>query len=372
MKQSVADQICIKLAEISGYADKAVTRMQDTLSQNFAQATAHEMEQVRNTLDTIRAAIADQGKGQIGSLIENMRDMMSGGFRSESQGMVEAMSGLRDAIPKLDAQLRNMASDVDRDFRERNESTHRIQRELLTQMQATLASNREAQATSQEAVARLLENAQSSTVDLQNRIANSGEEMVTRLVNTAMSNFGDLRNQFEKLNQLAAGNVGDFSREVGAARDALAGTRTGLEGTLAIIQVMADKLRNGLDGSVAAATHTRQAMETYERATQLVQSTTERLTTSLTGLDERLRKEENLLVQQRDLAERILPTLLTKYLEMIDQQSNQIRRAWSELAEKVEITVARSGDALSEGVGDLGEQVEQLKNALEKQTSPRA
>jgi Mg2+ and Co2+ transporter CorA len=371
MKQSVADQICSTLADISSYADQAVTRMQDTLSENFAQATAHEMEQVRNTLDTIRTAIDNQGKGQIGSLIESMRDMMSGGFRSESQGMVEAMSGLREAIPRLDEQLRNMAADVDRNFRERNESTHRIQRELLTQMQATLDSNREAQAASQEAVARLLENAQISTVDLQNRIASSGEEMVTKLVNTAMSNFDDLRNQFEKLNKLAAGNVGDFSREVGSARDALAGIRTGLEGTLAIIQVMADKLRTGLDGNVAAATHTRQAMESYEKATQLVQTTTEHLTTSLTGLNERLRKEENLLVQQRDLAERIIPTLLTKYLEMIDQQSDQIRRAWSELSEKVERTIARSGDSLSEGVVDLGEQVEQLKNVLEKHTTQR-
>jgi hypothetical protein len=366
MKQHVADQICTALAELRDYADQAVTRMQEGLSQSFAQVTTNEMQQVRTALETIRDAVASQGQGQLATLIESMRDMMSGGFRSESQGMVEAMSGLRDAIPRLEAQLRRMAEDVDRDFRERSDATQKIQSELLAQMQTTLASNRDAQVASQEALAGLLDNAQKSTVELQARIAGSGEEMVGRLVNTAMSNFGDLRSQFEKLNELAAGNVGDFSREVGAARDALAGTREGLEGILGTVRAMANQLRVGLDGNAAAAAFTRQAMETYERATQVVQLTAERLTTTVARLDEQLRKEETILVQQREFAEKILPNLIGKYVEALDQQSSKLRTAWSELAEKVERTVAGAGEALATGVEDLGDHVNALKGTLEK------
>ena len=367
MKAQVADQICGALDDLRVFAEKLTS----DLSTKLSESSAAENKALKESIDGVRSTIAEQSKSDVGKLVEQMRDMMSGGFQSESQNMVQSMAALRDVLPKLEEQMRHMTEVAGNDMRSRGEANAKMQSELMAQLQATISSAQLGQAASQAALTRLIAVTEQSAGTLQSKISASGKQALDQLLEVSSKGLGKVGEQLSSLNSLASGNVAAFAQEVGQAKKTMEDARSALTASLESLRALSTELRASLGGTNTALERSSTAFQRFDSASSSVGGASTQIGQAVTALAGWVGREEQLLVQQRRLAEEVLPRLMTQYVKMLDDQSKRIEASWADLAEKVGRTVKGAGADLAENVEALVEQVGVLRIALGSTTQAR-
>lgn len=369
MKQHVADQICDAMAELRVFADQVAERLKSGLSESLTEGLA----KLGVALDMIRSTIEGQAKTDVERLISQIRDMMSGGFQAESQQMTDAMAGLRAVLPGLEAQLRRMTDDVDRQMRERTEDQHRLQAELLRQVQGVVDANERSQAALEDLLGRVGRVAEESTEALRTQLSTSGEEAVKGLFEAAGAGVRELKAQLVQINEMATGNVSAFGQEVAVSSRALLSARESLDHALAAVRGMAAELRDGLSGARDSLAAAERAGGTFSNAGIALGDAARRTHEIVVNLGSRLEQEAGVIESHRALAAQldaqVLPALekaFAGYTEAIEEQSRKLQQGWLQLAERVKQTVDRCGAGLQESVEQLADQVGLLQKQLDR------
>jgi hypothetical protein len=373
MKQHVADLICEAVAELRAFADQIAQRVEGTLTGAFTRLATEGIAQLNSALAGIRETIERQTKTDVEKLVAQMRDMLSGGFHTESEQMMQAMTSLREVLPALEVQLRKMTADVDRQARERAEENLRLQAEVLRQVETVVGANKRSQDALEDLLGRIGRIAEDTTHDLQARLSASGETALARLMEVSQGGLRNLSSQLAQMNEIANGNVTAFSKEVAAAAASLAGARTSLDESLSNLRGMANDLRIGLAGArdgLAAAARTGAIFST---AGDAIVDATRRTHDIVSTIGDRLTQEATLLESHKALAvqfeNRLLPALeraFAGYTNAVEEQSRKLHDGWQQLAERVKHTVDACGAGLQDSVEQLADQVGVLKRQLDR------
>jgi hypothetical protein len=373
MKQHVADQICDAMAELRAFADQMAQRLESGLTESVTRLATEGLTQLGTALNAIRDTIERQTQSDVERLISQMRDMLSGGFQSESQQMTHVMASLRDVLPGLEVQLRRMTEDVDRQLRERSEDHQRLQAELIRQVESVVAASRNSQSTVEDLLGRIGRVAEDSTQELHNRLSASGEATLNRLTSAAANGLRDLQEQLGQINEMANGNVSAFGREVATAAETLAAARASLAETLNNVERIAAELRNGLAGARESLAMAEQAGTVFSTAGRSIGDATERTQQIVSSLGDRLEEEAGVIESHKALAiqleQRVVPALeraFTGYTRAVEEQSQKLQEGWRQLAERVQQTVEACGVGLQDSVQQLVEQVDLLKRQLDR------
>lgn len=378
MKQHVADQICDALADLRVFADQVIQRLESGLTESLTRLATDGLTQLGSALEAIRDTIQRQTQSDVERLVLQMRDMLSGGFQTESHQMTQVMASLRDVLPGLEVQLRKMTEDVDRQLRERSNDHQRLQAELVRQVETVVAASRSSQTALEDLLGRIGAAAESSAQHLHSQLTASGEAALNRLVEASATGLSSLQTQLAQLNQIAQGNVSAFGREVAAAADTLAGARTSLEEALTALGRMASDLRSGLAGTRDGLAAAERAGGAFSTAGSTVEQATRRTQEVVASLGDRLEQEAGMIASHRAFAEQLerqlVPALekaLTAYTRAVDEQSRKLQDGWQELADRVKQTVDACGLGLQDSVQQLAEQVELLQRQLDR-AQPRS
>ncbi len=373
MKQHVADQICDAVADLRVFADQIAQRLEASLTESFTRLAAETIAQLGAALRSIRESIEGRAGSDVERLIEQMRDMMSGGFQAESQQMTQAMASLRDVLPRLEGQLRAITTDVERQMRERGEEQQRLQAELVRQVEGVVSANERSRVGLEALIDRISRYAEESTQQLQGRLAESGEKAVNSLIAGSAEGLRELRLQLGQVNEIATVNVGTFSREVGAAAEHLAGVRRSLEDGLASLRAMAVELNGGLAGARDGLAAAERAGGLFSAAGESISDATRLTEATVSSLGDRLRQEAGVIEAHRALAgqveKQVMPVLervFAGHAEAIEEQSRRLQAAWQQLAERVKQTVEACGAGLQDSVEQLAEQVSVLQRQLDR------
>ena len=379
MKQHVADQICDAMADLRVFADQIAQRLESGLTESVTRLATEGLTQLGSALSGIRDTIERQTQSDVERLISQMRDMLSGGFQSESQQMTQVMASLRDVLPGLEVQLRRMTEDVDRQLRERSDDHQRLQAELVRQVETVVAASRASQTTLEDLLGRIGRLAEDSTQDLHNRLSASGEVALNRLMGASADGLRDLQAQLGNINEMANSNVSAFGREVAAAAHTLGAARTSLADAVSSLEGMAVDLRNGLAGARESLAAAERAGGVFSVAGNSIGDATRRTQEIVSSLGDRLNEEAGVIESHRALAaqleQHVVPALeraYTGYTRAVEEQSRKLQDGWQQLAEKVKQTVDACGAGLQDSVQQLVEQVDLLKRQLDRaQAGPR-
>jgi hypothetical protein len=373
MKQHIADQICDAMAELRAFADQIAQRIQSGLTESFTRLATDGLAELGSALNSIRETIERQTQSDVEKLVSQMRDMLSGGFQTESNQMTQVMASLRDVLPGLETQLRKMTEDVDRQLRERSEDHQRLQAELVHQVEAVVASGRSSQAALEDILGRIGRIAEDSTQDLHNRLSASGEAALNRIMSASADGLRDLQTQLAHINEMANTNVSTFGREVAAAAETLAAARTSLAEAVSSLASMSAELRSGLAGARDGLAAAERAGGVFATAGSSIGEATRRTHEIVSTLGDRLQTEAGVIESHKTLAaqleQRVIPALeraFTSYTRAVEEQSRKLQDGWQQLADRVKHTVEACGAGLQDSVQQLVEQVDLLKRQLDR------
>ncbi|MGE6761720.1 hypothetical protein ACQKGO_27155 [Corallococcus interemptor] len=105
MKEQVGDVITRQLGAVEKAVRDIATDLQRSISMGFTAALQQEMAGVRAHLDAIQQALVGQQEHDLGRILEQLRDTVSGGFHTQSQDMARQMAGLVEVLPRLEKQF---------------------------------------------------------------------------------------------------------------------------------------------------------------------------------------------------------------------------------------------------------------------------
>lgn len=378
MKQHIADQICEAVADLRVFVDQIVQRLESSLTESFTHLATDGISKLTSTLAAIQETIERQTKSDVEKLIVQMREMLSGGFESESRQMTQAMTSLKDVLPRLEGQLRGLTEDMAREMRARAEDGQRAQAELGRQVEGLVAASRQSQAAMDELLLRIGRVAEESTGALHRKLSSSGEALIERFLSASEAGVNNLRTEFGRLIEMASENVSGFSREVSGTRDDLAGARALLQEALGDLRAMTIELRDGVDGTRTGLAAAERTANTFSGAGNVIHEAARRSQDAVRDLGERLGQESELVSKHGALATQIqellvpaLERMFVGYTEAMEEQARQLHDSWQQLAERVKQTVDACGAGLQEGVEQFADQVQILQKQLDRPDGKR-
>jgi ABC-type transporter Mla subunit MlaD len=378
MKQHVADQIADAVGELRAYADQVVQRIESGLTESFTRLVTSGVEQLTATLVAIRETIERQTQSDIERLIGEMRDMMTGGFETESRQMAQAMTSLTEVLPRLETQLRGLVVDMSREMQARTDEGQRVHLELGRQVEGLVAASRNSQQAIEGLLARIAEVTEESTGALHARLSASGEAVVERVLSASEAGVSNLRGEFGRLVQVAGENIATFSRQVDTTRESLAGVRSMFQDALADLRAMATDLHTSLDGARNGLVTAERTANTFASAGGLIHEMARTTQDTVRTLGDRLGEEAELVAKHgalaRQIREVVVPAFEQVFVAHADGTAEQVRKlheSWQQLAERVRETVDACGAGLQESVEQLAEQVELLRELLKPRANGR-
>lgn len=335
------------------------------LGESFGGAVREELAKVTSALAAIEAAIAGQASSEVGKLIEQIRDVISGGFASESSSMRSSLQAFGDVVPRLERQLTNIVETLGSDFQQRNAVTMQMNDSIQRRVSDLLDSLAAQERSTADTIAAL-----SGTVARsQEEVAASMDKATATFLSRSNSGLKDLLDTLKDATGKSSADFETLATELRQAIGSFAEARSDL---------------------TAGANAIRQAVGSVVQAQQSVNGTVEQLSGAADAITEAARRAESsgtsagvvvnaardLVAQQKDFAvhlEGTWPTLLESYVRALEETSRQIAESWKRQAEQVGTSVERIGASFqssatefSGGVDDLAESVRKLDERLEK------
>ncbi|MBN9686389.1 MULTISPECIES: hypothetical protein [unclassified Corallococcus] len=402
MKEEVGDVITRQLSAVEKAVRDIATDLQRSISTNFTASLQLEMASIKTHLDGIQQALVGQQEHDLGRILEQLRDTVSGGFHTQSQDMARQMAGLAAVLPQLEKQLEAMTQMLGSQARQWGSENQRAVEALGAKVSELVGSFDGVRDNMEKAVAQVLRSTTTASVDLgrQNQqiidqLSGSVSHIVDRFqgVLTGMSTSSDqlvlaaarvskemhlsaadqssaLHSQLEELRNLSKSDVGHFQARAAEFASAMKESQDSLRVVTKQLNETVDKL----------ATASRSAGETHHKAgvvSEKMEGVAQRLIDTARTFhqlsQDRLgvvKQEETLLNAQREALERVTPVLngLTRtYEESVSKQVQLLSSQWTQVVSKVDSALNRSSNEFFQGVEELSDAVNQLKDSLKQQ-----
>ncbi|WP_244226893.1 hypothetical protein [Corallococcus aberystwythensis] len=377
MKEQVGDVITRQLGSVEKAVREIAAEFQRSISMDFTAAMQAEMASIRTHLGAIQQALAGQQEHDLGRILEQLRDSVSGGFHTQSQDMARQMAGLVEVLPRLEQQFEVMTQSLGSHARQWGSENQRAVEALGEKVSELVGSF--------DGVRNKLEGSGSNIVssfkDVLTEMRESSSEMV-RLAAQASLNMqtstvqqsGVLREQLEELRVRSTSDMGQFQAQSQEFSRVMGETQAGLRGLTKQMSDAAEKLAAASRG-VGESHHKAGAVSVKmeEVAQRLIDTANafQRLSQERSSV---VKQEETLLNAQREAVDRVGPMLnaLTKnYEDSVTRQAQILSSQWTEVMHRLDSVVDRSSGELVQGVDDLTETVQQLKESLRQQVTRR-
>ncbi|WP_216617717.1 hypothetical protein [Corallococcus carmarthensis] len=402
MKEEVGDVITRQLSAVEKAVRDIATDLQRSISTNFTASLQLEMASIKAHLDGIQQALVGQQEHDLGRILEQLRDTVSGGFHSQSQDMARQMAGLVEVLPQLEKQLGAMTQMLGNQARQWGSENQRAVEALGEKVSELVGSFDGVRDNMEKAVAQVLRSATTASVDLgrQNqqvvdqlagsvsnivgsfqgvltRMQESSDQMVRATAHvsrdmhaSAVQQSGILNDQLAELRARSEADVGHFQARADAFAKAMEQSQDGLRSVTKQLNDTVDKLAAA--SRSAGETHHKAGVvsgKMDEVAQRLIDTARsfQQLSQERSGV---VKQEEMLLNAQREALERVTPVLngLTRtYEESISKQVQLLSSQWTQVVSKVDSALGRSSNEFFQGVEELADVVNQLKDSLKQQ-----
>ncbi|WP_244238228.1 hypothetical protein [Corallococcus terminator] len=402
MKEQVGDVITRQLSAVEKAVRDIAADLQRSIASGFTLALQQEMATVREHLDAIQKAVAGRQEHDLGRILEQLRDTVSGGFHSQSQDMAQQMAGLIDVLPRLEKQFEAMTQTLGNNARQWGSENHRAIETLGEKVSELVGSFDRVRDDMEKAVSQVLRGATMASHELgqQNQqvlsqlessvsgivssfkevldgMRESSKQMVGaaaqvthRVQESTVQQSGALNHQVESLRHIAMEGMDGFQAQSKEFAKVMGETQEGLRSVTKQMGEAAEKLVAATRG--AGETHNKASgvsTKMEEVAQRLIETATvfHKLTQERAGV---IKQEETLLNAQRQALAQVTPVLsgLTRtYEESVSRQAQVLSSQWTEVMRRLDSVVDRTSGELVQGVDDLTETVQQLKEALRQQ-----
>jgi hypothetical protein len=401
MKEQVGDVITRQLTAVERAVRDIASDLQQTLATGFATTLQGEMTTVREHLGAIQRALSERQEHDLGRILEQLRDTVSGGFHSQSQDMARQMAELVGILPRLESQFEAMSKLLGENARQWGsenqraidmlaakvtvlvESFDRVRNDLETAAARVLRASTESSHRLNEENQQVLDQLGSTVSSVMNgfkdvlagmndstqRLVAAASVSAQNLQDHTVRQAGNLQGQVDALR--AAANMGmqnvqarseEFSKLMGKTQDGL--------------RELTEQLRSTAAQLVAA---TRSAGDTHDKAkgtsTQMEEVARQMRETAKTfqALSQErqvaINREEHLLGVQRQALDEITPVLtgMTRvYEESVSRQVQALSGQWAQVMKQMESVAEKTSGELVQGVDELSDTVRDLKEALKE------
>lgn len=377
MKEQVGDVITRQLGSMEKAVRDIATDLQRSISMGFTAALQQEMAGVRAHLDAIQQAVAGQQEHDLGRILEQLRDTVSGGFHTQSQDMARQMAGIVEVLPRLEKQFDLMTQSLGDHARQWGSENQRAVEALSEKVSELVGSF--------DGVRAKLEgsgsNIESSFRDVLTAMRESSSEMVRlaakaslHMQTSTVQQSGAISAQLEELRVRSASDMGQFQAQSQEFVRRMGETQEGLRALTKQMGDTADKLAAASRG--VGESHQRAgtvSVKMEEVAQRLIDTANafQRLSQERSNV---VKQEQTLLNAQREAVERVGPMLnaLTRsYEDSVSRQAQILSSQWTEVMNRIDSVVDRSSGELVQGVDELTDTVQQLKESLKQQVARR-
>ncbi|MCY0997128.1 hypothetical protein OWM54_08220 [Myxococcus sp. MISCRS1] len=402
MKEQVGDVITRQLSAVERAVREIAADLQRSISSGFALTLQQEMSMVRDSLGSIQQSLSSRQEHDLGRILEQLRDSVSGGFHSQSQDMARQMQQLMGVLPRLEQQFETMARMMGtqaQQWGEENqraihvlnervatvvESFDRVRDGLVSATAGVLAASKESSqqlGVENQQMLGHLERSVESVVGRFEQVLAGMDASTQRLVQSTSQSAQHIQQQ--------AGEQADFlSRQVEALRAAanvdmsnfqsrseefarvMGTTQDGLRQLTEQLRNTAAQLVSATRGAGETQDKARGAAAQMEQVTRQLSETAKEFMQVAQSRREVAKVEEGLLSAQRQAFERVQPVLdglARNYEESVQRQAQTLSGKWGKVMQDMESVVARSSGELAQGVDALNETVQALNKALTTQ-----
>jgi archaellum component FlaC len=402
MKEQVGDVITRQLTAVERAVRDIASELQRTIATGFATTLQTEMTTVREHLNAIQKALSEKQEHDLGRILEQLRDTVSGGFHSQSQDMARQMADLVGVLPRLESQFEVMSKALGENARQWGTENQRAIDVLTDKVTVLLGSFDKVRNDLETATARVLR----ASTESSHRLSEENQQVLGQLGSTVSSVMGGFKNVLAGMNDstqrlvdaaaLSAQNLqdhtvrqaGTLQGQVDALRDA---ANSGMHNVVARseefskvmgktqdgLRELTEQLRNTAAQLVSA---TRSAGDTHDKAknasTQMEDVANQLRETAKTfqGLSQArqvaVNEEKSLLGVQREALDRVTPVLTglaQTYEDAVSRQSQVLSSQWTKVVREMESVVDRTSGELLQGVEELNDTVRELKEILRPQ-----
>lgn len=323
MKESIGDELAKNIGELRVSVETIAQHIEATLTE----ALNGQMQSVLKGLDSIRETVHDRAGGEVESLLDRMKDLLSGGFQSAQGDMADQMSALSHQLGELVTKVSEAST------RSTGEAATRSE-EMRGQMDALLTRTNEMVTSMQAAQETIAASSMSSAAHVRAEVAEA--------IATTRAATGDLDAQ---------------SRRVEASLEkVLSNLESALKNSTEVVAQFAQQ-------SVGARELTR---ATLESAKQFAQGSNS-IQQAASKFDENLRALQHSIDGQRASQQefvRVIPDGVRKVQERLTEQTKELSSAWSTLQQALKTSVQTISTSLAEPIENLGEHVEALQRAV--------
>ncbi|WP_224371202.1 hypothetical protein [Hyalangium versicolor] len=395
MKEHVGDVITRQLTSVERAVREIAAELQRSIASGFAATLQKEMSTVRAHLEAMNKVLSERQEHDLGRIIEQLRDTVSGGFQSQSRDMARQMEELVNVLPRLEHQFETMSQMMGSNARQWGSENQRTIDALGEKVSALVGSFDKVRDGLETAVARVLKASTESShrLGLENQqvlgqlqgtvqeVLSEMKESSRQLMNAASRSAqelqmhterqaGTLNHQVEALRAAAAMDMSSVQAKSKEFAATMGTTQEGLRKLTEQLSVAASQL-------VSATREVERNQGNSEKLSVRMDEVANRLisaASSFNQLSEERKKvierEESLLSVQRQALDRVDPVLkgLTRtYEESVSRQAQTLSGHWTTVTEQLSAVVGRTSGELLQGVEDLTEVVEDLKKTLQPQ-----
>ncbi|WP_163991060.1 hypothetical protein [Pyxidicoccus caerfyrddinensis] len=362
MKEHVGDVLARQLSSVETTAKEIADNLQRAISTGFATTLQKEMSTVREHLEGIQKSLSERQEHDLGQILEQLRDSVSGGFHSQSKDMGRQMEQLTAVFPRLESQFDSLSRSLGENARQWGSENQRAVDTLAEKVTSMVGSFDQVRGGLEAATARmndstqaLMQAAAGSAKDLQSHTVRQSENLhvhVTALQAAANAGMQDLHVRSE-----------EFSRNMQQTQDGLLNLTKQLRETAAQLVSATNGVSATQDSAKNATSQMQQVAARFsEAASAFQQHSAGRLAV--------VEDERRLLNAQKEALDRVDPLLsglARTYEESVKNQVQFLSSQWMQVMNKLtSVSEAASGE-LAQGVDELADVVKELKDVLKPQ-----
>ncbi|MCP3061108.1 hypothetical protein LXT21_20210 [Myxococcus sp. K38C18041901] len=402
MKEQVGDVITRQLSAVEKAVREIAADLQRSIASGFAQTLQTELSTVRDSLGAIQQSLAGRQEHELGRILEQLRDSVSGGFHSQSQDMARQMEQLMGVLPRLEQQFEAMArvmgtqaeqwgAENQRSIQVLSErvatvvdSFDRVRDGLVSATAGVLAASKESSqqlGVENQQMLGQLERSVESVVERFEQVLKGMDASTQRLVDSTSQSAQHLQQQtgeqadflarqVEMLRSAANVDMSNFQSRSEAFAKVMGTTQDGLRQLTEQLRNTAAQLVSATRGAGDTQDKARGAAAQMEQVTRQLGETAKEFMQVSQSRREVARVEEGLLSAQRQAFERVQPVLdglASRYEESVKAQAQTLSGQWSKVMQDMQSVVTMSSGELAQGVDALNETVQALSKALTTQ-----
>lgn len=399
MKEQVGDVITRQLTAVEKAVRDIAVDLKQSIASGFASTLQQEMATVRDSLTGIQQSLSERQEHDLGRILEQLRDTVSGGFHSQSQDMARQMQEMLGVLPRLEQQFEGMSRMMGAQAREWGAENQRAIDTLgsrVSSLVESFDSVREALGAAVERILRAsaesshrlgvenqqvlgqLERGTESIMQRFEQMLGSMDASTQRLVqSTAQSTqqfhqqtgqqAASLAQQVELLRAAATVDMSSFHERSEVFARVMGTTQDGLRQVTEQLLTTAGQLASATRG--VGETHDKArgaAVQMDQVARQLLQTAKEFGQVTQERRDV-VKVEAGLLDAQRQALERVKPVLkdlTSAYDASVKEQAQVLSGQWAMVVQDVRSVVEKTSGELAQGVEELNETVQELNRAL--------